>query len=121
MSATGKEVVYSIVWSVDKGNEEEFKRLISEATGIAKEKSRVNSYEWFFSDDGTKVCLLEQYPDSEALLPHMNALGDVLGRMLKISKISRFDIFGNLDKTSRERALKLGARVYSRGSGFNRT
>lgn len=120
MSVTGKEVIYSIAWTVEAGREEEFRALISEANEIAREKSGVNSYEWFWSDNGSRICLLEQYPDSEALLPHMNALGDVLRRMFKISKMIGWDVFGNLDKASRDAVEKLGAHVYSRLSGFNR-
>lgn len=120
MSGSGKEVIYSIVWSVEAGKEQEFKRLISEANEVAREKSRVISYEWFSSVDGSRISLVEQYPDSEALQPHLNALGDVMGKMLKISKITRFDVYGNLDKASGDAVGKLGAHIYPRESGFDR-
>ncbi len=112
--------MYSIVWSIAPGKTDEFKRLVEEAIAVARDKSGVRTYEWYFSEDGSRCGLIEVYPDGSALVPHLTAVGNVLNRMLGISKITRFDVFGNLDDGARSHIDRLGARLYSPFDGFRK-
>lgn len=114
------DIVYTIVWTIEPGKTEEFKALVSEAVGTARELSRVREYSWFFSDDGTRCGLIEVYPDSASISEHLELVGQVIARMLKISKISRFDVLGKPDQETREAIQKMGARIYTPWLGFRR-
>lgn len=114
------EIIYAIVWSVAPGKTDEFKMLANEAVEIARRKSRVATYKWYFSEDGSRCGLIEKYPDGSAMRPHLEEVGGVLSRMLRISKISRFDVFGALEGEEKADVDKLGGRLFSPYAGFER-
>lgn len=116
----GRIIQYSLVWSLLPGKSDKFKKLIDEATEIVRSESRVLAYNWYFTDDESRCGLIEVYPESAAIEPHLKAVGEVLTRMLGISKISRFDVFGPLEGRTRENLEKMGARLYSHWKGFTR-
>lgn len=119
-TANHSSIQYSIVWTLPQGKADEFKKLVAEAVEIARNKSPVTSYHWYFNEDESRCGLIEVYPDPSAIVPHLSVVGDVLTKMLSISKISRFDVFGSLDTDTRERIMNMGARLYLPWRGFTR-
>lgn len=116
----GSIIEYSLIWNVEPGKTDEFKQLVAEAVETARRESPVTEYKWYFNDDMTRCGLIERYPDSEALLAHLRIVGNLLSRMLAISKISRFDVLGKLQGKAREDVEKMGARIYLPFKGFRR-
>jgi hypothetical protein len=50
----------------------------------------------------------------------MEHVGPALGELLKVSKITRFDVFGNLSPAAKESLQAAGAQTYSFWEGFTR-
>jgi quinol monooxygenase YgiN len=114
------QVQYVIEWTTIPGRVDEFKKLALEAINIATAKSKVIGYRWYFNSDESKCYLLEQYPDTEALLPHLTSVQQILQKLLEISKITRFEVFGNLNSEAAKALAGLGAKNCEYWNGFVR-
>jgi quinol monooxygenase YgiN len=96
----GNQVQYVIEFTLSPGKVDAFKKLAQEIIYVATTKSKVIGYRWYFNSDESKCYLLEQYPDTEALLPHLASVQQILQKLLEVSKITRFEVFGHLNSDS---------------------
>ena len=69
-------------------------------------------YDWFFSDDRSLCLVRERYRDSEALLDHIDNLGELLGTLLEACDIS-VEIFGEPSTELVEATAGIPTKVYS--------
>jgi quinol monooxygenase YgiN len=120
MMENGSQVQYFVELTVFAGKVETFKRLAEEAINIALTKSKVLGYQFYFNSDGSKCYLLEQYPDSEALLPHIASLQPIVQRVLAVSRVTKFEVFGNLNPEARKTLADFGATIFDYWNGFVR-
>jgi len=120
MMENGSQVQYLVELTVFAGKLEAFKKLAEEAINIALTKSKVIGYQFYFNSDGSKCYLLEQYPDSEALLPHIASLQPIVQRVLAVSRVSKFEVFGNLNAEARKTLADFGASIFEYWNGFVR-
>ncbi len=120
MPVKENQVQYVIEMSISPGKVHEFKKLAQDAIDFAMTKSNVIGYRWYFNDDESKCYLLEQYPDSSALLPHLDGVSQILQKLLEVSKITRFEVFGNIGPKEMKVLSGVGAKNFERWNGFVR-
>ena len=116
----GSQVQYFVELAIFDGKVEAFKKLAQEAINIALAKSKVLGYQFYFNSDGSKCFLLEQYPDSEALLPHIASLQSIVQRVLAVSRVTRFEVYGNLNPETKSTLADFGAKIFEYWNGFVR-
>ena len=82
--------------TISPGKLDVFKKLGQETIDAVKAGSKVTSYRWYFNNDQTKCYIVEQYPDSKSLIRHLEVLAPHLLKLLDVSKMTRFEIYGSL-------------------------
>lgn len=120
MMEKGTQVQYFVELTIFAGKVETFKKLAQESIDIALAKSKVLGYQFYFNKDESKCYLLEQYPDSEALLPHIASLQPIVRKVLAVSRVSKFEVFGNLNPEARRTLADFGANIFEYWNGFVR-
>jgi len=84
--------------TIKEGNTEEFKKLIQDLSKVveANEPDTVE-YQFYVNGSETKCIVHETYRNSEAAITHNNGVASqkILPRIFNISKITRFDVYGN--------------------------
>ncbi|MHB8994498.1 MAG: hypothetical protein ACYC63_04530 [Armatimonadota bacterium] len=115
------EVQFVVELDINAGEQETFKKWAKAAIDVieAKEPETI-AYRWHLSDDETKCYISEWYPSSDVLAAHMEHVGPTLGELLKVSKITRFEVFGNLSPAAKASLQAAGAQTYSFWEGFTR-
>lgn len=80
---------------IHNGQLEAFKEVAEECMSIVTEKDHDTlQYDWYFNQDQTESFVRETYKDSNALLAHIDNLGDTFGKLLAVSDFS-VEIYGN--------------------------
>ena len=69
-----------------------------------------------------KCIVHETYASSEAALVHNNSAASqtILPKFFEVSKISRFDVYGNPSETLQKLLANFGAHTYYLFAGFSR-
>lgn len=99
--------------SIFPGKVDEFKKLAQATIDAARARSKAVGYRWYFNSDETKCYIIEQHPDSASLIRHLEAVGPLLLKLLDVSKITRFEVFGSLGHLeSAEHLLQKLATVF---------
>jgi quinol monooxygenase YgiN len=73
----------------------EFKKAAAHALEIARSEPGVLQYDWFFDDSQTVCVVQETYLDSEALLEHIAAMGEVLNTLSELGGGCELEVFGD--------------------------
>jgi quinol monooxygenase YgiN len=69
---------------IHDGNLEEFKRLAAKCADLVRTKDTGTlQYESYFNSDYTECLVFERYRDSQALLDHLENMGDTMAAMLQ--------------------------------------
>jgi quinol monooxygenase YgiN len=81
--------------NVSSSNLAEFKKVAANALEIARSEPGVLQYDWFFDDTDTVCVVRETYRDSESLLAHITAMGQVLNRLSELGGGCELEMFGD--------------------------
>jgi quinol monooxygenase YgiN len=110
-------------FTIKKEKIEEYKKLIQDMsrTVEANEPDTI-TYEFYLNTDETKCIVHETYRNSEAALAHNTGIASqtILPKILSISSIIRFDVYGNPSEELQKQLTNLGARTYNLFTGFSR-
>jgi quinol monooxygenase YgiN len=89
---------------------------------VAKTRKERNCLFYGFSFSGDEVHCREGYTDAQALLFHLENVGQLLQEALKISNIIRLEVHGPEEQLAllREPLADLNPRFYSLDLGFRR-
>jgi|SRR5581483_6767454 len=124
MATTIDEHLHWIVeFSVNRGKKEEFQKLAREMSDIVRRSEPgARRYEWFFNDKGNRCIVVEYYNSSIAGIAHAKgrAVSKLFPQLLKIAKISRFDVCGNPSKELLKELADVNPGVYQFLCGFSR-
>ena len=100
-------------FKIHPGKLDEFKEAAAECLALVKEKDPATlRYEWFLSGDQTEAIILEIYETSEAMLAHMNNVGEPLGRLMAMADMSA-EVFGDPSPELRQMAAGMSVPIYS--------
>ena len=94
-------------------NLDEFKRLAAEALKVTAEDPGVLQYDWFFNDDESKCVVRETYADSDAVLTHLDAVGDLLGKIIEVGGGIEIEVFGDPSDALLKATKALQPTIYS--------
>src|SRR5690606_6112398 len=79
---------------IEEKNLQAFKDLAKELLSTTKEKDHyIQQYEWYFNKNQTEYVVLESYPNSDALVNHLEQMPDLFGRLLSLLEFQA-DLFG---------------------------
>ena len=109
--------------TVEEQSIEEFKRLVEEITrAVGLNEPGTKSYQYHLNDGETKCVISELYADSEAVLAHLNGVAaqTILPKIFNVSKINRFEVFGDPSEELQEALTKSGSQNYHFFAGFTR-
>jgi quinol monooxygenase YgiN len=82
--------------TISPGKVDAFRKLAEETIDAVKAGSKVIGYRWYFNNDETKCYIVEQHPDSRSLIRHLAVVGPYLLKLLDVSKMTRFEIYGSI-------------------------
>ena len=76
-------------YKIHEGKLEEFKRLSAQCMEIVRTKDTGTlQYEIYFSDDQSECIVLERYRDSDALIEHLEYIGDLMEAIVATGSVS---------------------------------
>jgi hypothetical protein len=86
----------------------------------ANEPDTIN-YQFYLNKDETKCIVNEIYMNSEAALAHFTGFASqtILPKIFKVSRISRFDVYGNSSEELQKVLTGLGPQSYNLFVGFS--
>ena len=99
---------------------EAFKQIAKEMNAIVlcNEPDTI-SCKWFHHKEDNKWYLTEKFKDSDAFLKHLDDVSLQLDRLLEISEINRFEVFGDMAFAAKAAIALFGAKHYSFWSGVS--
>lgn len=110
--------------AVKAGALETFRDLMEEMVSGTSDEPRTLAYEWYISDDGGTVHVVETYADSAAVVAHHVSEGFALhnwaGRFRDCVDSARVVVYGDPNTEAREVLDRLGATYHSPWGGFSR-
>src|SRR5919197_4071116 len=117
------QVHFRAEFSIEEGKIEEYRKLVCEMSRMveANEPDTMN-YQFYLNRDGTKCIVHETYANSEAVLAHNSGIASqtILPKIFNVSRISRFDVYGNPSKELQKVLTSFGAQTYNLFGGFSR-
>ncbi len=71
-----------------------FKKIAEECHSIVKAKDKDTlQFDWYFNESQTECVLRETYPDSNALLSHLENVGELFSKLLGLAEFSA-EVYG---------------------------
>ena len=116
-----QKLQYTVEWGIKPGGLDTFKSLANQAIDLvqANEPGMIG-YQWYFNDDESKCYTVEWFNGSEAFMAHLQNVGGILPKILEVSDITRFEVFGNPSEEARTALAGLGASIVGYYGGFTR-
>jgi quinol monooxygenase YgiN len=107
--------------SIPVGKINEFKKLAAEIIDkVETNEPNTLSYEYFLSDDESKCYVVQLYKDSEAVMAHLENIGDLAGPFHEVAPLTGLMIFGRPSDELREALEPVGAKIFEHWNGVTR-
>ena len=108
-------------FTITPGKVDEFKTIFEELLEVVKEKEpNTLRYQCYFNKDQSKSYVVEEYPNTEALRVHTLHVALTIRKILKISKITKSTVLGELNPVTREALMIIGAENFIYWNGRSR-
>jgi quinol monooxygenase YgiN len=108
---------------IEEGKIKEFKKLVQDMSRVveANEPDTIN-YKIYLNSDETKCIVNEIYANSEAVFDHITGVASqtILPKIFNVSRISRFDVYGNPSEELQKTLTSFSPQTYNLFSGFSR-
>lgn len=92
------QIHFRAEFTIEEGKIEEYKKLVQDMSRVveANEPDTIN-YQFYLNRDETKCIVNEIYANSEAVYAHITSVASqtILPKIFNVSRISRFDVYGN--------------------------
>jgi quinol monooxygenase YgiN len=108
---------------IEKDKIEEYKKLVED---MSREEEATEhdtlDYQFYLNKDQTKCIVHETYTNSEPVLAHNNGVATqtVLPKIFSVSKINRFEVYGNPSEELQMVLRGFNPLTYSLFTGFRR-
>jgi quinol monooxygenase YgiN len=110
-------------FTIEEGKIEEYKKLIQEMSRVveANEPDTID-YQFYLNRAETTCIVHETYTNSEAVLAHNAGVASqtILPKIFGVSRISRFDVYGNPSEELQKVLTSFGPQTYNLFAGFSR-
>jgi quinol monooxygenase YgiN len=108
---------------INEGKQSEFEKLAKEMSDmVRRSEPGTRKYEWFLSENGNKCLVIETYDSSDSGLVHVRgeAINKIFPEILKVAKITRFEICGKPSKELVDELADDNVGLYRFIAGFSR-
>jgi quinol monooxygenase YgiN len=117
------QIHFRAEFTIEEGKIEEYKKLVQDMSRVveANEPDTIN-YQFYINREETRCIVLETYANSEAALAHNVGVASqtILPKIFSVSRISRFDVYGNPSEELQKVLTSLGPQTYNLFTGFSR-
>jgi quinol monooxygenase YgiN len=117
------QICFRAEFNIEEGKIEEYKKLVQEMSRVveANEPDTIN-YQFYLNTAETKCMVHETYANSEAVLAHNGGVASqtILPKIFSVSKISRFEVYGNPSEELQKVLTSFGPQTYNLFAGFSR-
>ena len=117
------QIDFRAEFTIKEGKVEEYKKLVQDMSRVveANEPDIIN-YEFYLNRDETKCIVHETYGNSETALAHTTSIASqtILPKIFNISKINRFDVYGNPSEELQKVLASFSPQTYNLFAGFCR-
>jgi quinol monooxygenase YgiN len=117
------QIHFRAEFTIEEGKIEEFKKMVQDMSRVveANEPDTIN-YQFYLNRAETKCVVNETYANSEAVLAHNTSVASqtILPKVFGVSRISRFDVYGNPSEELQKVLASFGPQTYSLFAGFSR-
>jgi len=108
-------------FTIVPGKVDEFKAIFQELLDVVKEKEpNTLRYQCYFNNDQTKSYIVEEYPNAAAVRAHILHVAITIRKLLKISKVSKATVLGELNPVAKEALSVIGAENFTNWDGLAR-
>ena len=113
-------IKFAVELTVANNQLEFFKKIAREMNAIVLNNGPGTiSCKWFCDKSDNKWYLTEKFKDSDAFLKHLDDVSAQLEKLLEISEINRFEVFGDMGFAAKAAIVSFGAKHYSFWSGVS--
>ncbi|MFY9797893.1 MAG: hypothetical protein WB988_01960 [Candidatus Nitrosopolaris sp.] len=117
------EIRFSLELTIEGSKIAECKELVQDMVKVvqANEPDTIN-YEYYLNYAETSCVINEAYKNSEAALAHLKGVASqtILPKIFNISRIARFDVYGDPSEELQKVLTTFGAQLYKLFAGFSR-
>ena len=117
------QIHFRAEFTIEEGKIEEYKKLVRDMSRVveANEPYTIN-YQFYLNRDETKCIVHETYANSEAVLAHFTGIASqtILPKIFGLSRISRFDVYGNPSTELQKVLTSFGPQTFNLFTGFTR-
>jgi quinol monooxygenase YgiN len=117
------QIHFRAEFTIDAGKIEEFKRLVQEMSrAVEANEPDTIGYQFYPNKTDTKCVVHETYVNSEAALAHNASIASqtILPKIFSLSRVSRFDVYGNPSKELQKLLTSVHPQTYTLFTGFSR-
>lgn len=110
-----------VTLNVGKGNPALFTKLSKELVeSVESDEPSTIIYEWYMDDAAETCYIVESYPNSDALLSHLEYVGSRLGPIIEAAPLSQLLVLGSVSEKAAEVLAGFGAKIVPLHAGFQR-
>jgi quinol monooxygenase YgiN len=118
------QIHFRAEFTIEEGKIEEYKELVQDMSRAveANEPDTIDYQFYLNRDDETKCIVHETYANSEAVLAHNRSVASqtISPKIFSVSRISRFDVYGNPSEELRKVLTSFSPQFYNLFAGFSR-
>jgi quinol monooxygenase YgiN len=118
------QIHFRAEFTIEEGKTEEFTKLIQDMSRtVEANEPDTLEYKFYLNRNKTNCIAHETYRTSEAAIAHNNGVASktILPRIFDISKITRFDVYGNPSEELQKVLASFGVKTYyNLFAGFSR-
>jgi quinol monooxygenase YgiN len=118
------QIHFRAEFTIEEGKIEEYKKLVQDMSRVveANEPDTIDYQFYLNRDDETKCIVHETFANSEAVLAHNTGVASqtILPRIFSVSRIGRFDVYGNPSEELRKVLTSFSPQFYNLFAGFSR-
>ena len=110
-------------FTIYEGKIEEYKKLVQDMSRLVKaNEPDTIGYQFYLNSSETKCIVSETYANSEAVFAHSNGVASqtILPKIFNVSRISRFEVYGNPNEELQEVLATFSPQIYNLFTGFSR-
>jgi quinol monooxygenase YgiN len=117
------QIHFRAEFTIQEGKVQEYKKLVQDMSRVveANEPDTIE-YQFYLDSDETKCIVHETYASSEAVLAHNTGVASqtILPKIFSVSRISRFEVYGNPSEELRKLLTSFSPQIYDLFTGFRR-
>jgi quinol monooxygenase YgiN len=117
------QIHFRAEFTIEEGKIEEYKKLVQEmSTVVEVNEPDTIIYQFYLNRAETKCIVHETYTNSEAVLAHNAGIASqtILPKIFNVSRMSRFDVYGNPSEELQKVLTSFGPHTYNLFAGFSR-